>query len=134
MIGGLINWINENITLFLKTLLFKRWLKKQKRQEKRNTKVRLLSMKEAGFSCGNVGHESSEPQHEGVYISIPSLGEEPKWMRYDGCLYCPYLSKCEFITLPPDLRGESCQYFAFENKRIEESRIGTSCITGGLEK
>lgn len=116
MISGLVNWIDEKTTLFLGNLLFKMWLKKRKRQEKRNTKVRLLSMKETGCSCGNVGQKSAEPQHEGVYISVPSLGEEPKWMRYDGCLYCPYLSKCEFVKLPPDLRGESCQYYSLAER------------------
>ena len=32
------------------------------------------------------------------------------------CSDCPYKDKCEYTTLPPDLRGESCQYYSLALK------------------
>lgn len=36
--------------------------------------------------------------------------------RTDTCKRCRYGSKCEYTTLPPDLRGESCQYYSLAER------------------
>lgn len=47
----------------------------------------------------------------GVYIGH-FTPEEKTWMQVDGCFYCRFRKDCEYTTLPPDLRGESCQYYS----------------------
>lgn len=32
------------------------------------------------------------------------------------CSECPYKDKCEYTTLTPDLRGESCQYYSLAER------------------
>lgn len=32
------------------------------------------------------------------------------------CNECPYKDKCEYTTLTPDLRGESCQYYSLAER------------------
>lgn len=38
---------------------------------------------------------------------------EPIW---GTCITCPYRYKCEYTTLTPDLRGESCQYYSLAER------------------
>ena len=37
-------------------------------------------------------------------------------VNFDACKNCPYKDKCEYTTLTPDLRGESCQYYSLAER------------------
>lgn len=46
--------------------------------------------------------------------------EEKTWMQVDGCFYCRFRQECEYTTLSPDLRGESCQYYSLAERFSEK--------------
>lgn len=42
--------------------------------------------------------------------------EVPDFPKIDSCFYCRVASRCEYNSLPPDLRGESCQYYSLAER------------------
>lgn len=74
-----------------------------------------------GNVCINGSQKSQEPYKtpgkiQEVLNWIDKMVDDFQKKLEDPCNSCYYFKKCEYTALPPDLRGESCQYYSLAER------------------